>query len=489
MLIIKSGNPLKQKTDAIVLPVFEKKGQYKEAALNEIVDSALKMPEFSGKASEDMVIYEPKGAEAKRAILTGLGKVSDVTETTLRQMAGRVIKKAIGMKLKKVVFVLPDAKGLKAGREGAARAILEGAFLGNYIFDKYQSKKEKKTVEQIELFLEISPDAALKKLPETVEAAGKGTFFTRELVSDPSNTKRPDQFVERLKSAFEETGLNFSWLEKDELEELGCGAILAVAQGSSVPPYLAFAEYTPKTYEKTILLVGKGVTFDAGGLDLKTAAGMLDMKCDMAGAATVAGAMKAISQLKPDVRVIGVMPIVENMPSGTAYRPGDILNTYIGKTVEIGNTDAEGRLILADALAYAEERWEPDMVIDLATLTGACVMALGEKIAGVFSFNKKLADQIVKAGDVTGDRCWAMPMPADYKKLLKSEFADMNNMASSRYGGAITAALFLSEFVKTKNWAHIDIAGPAYQMKPEDYCAPGGTGFGVRLLCEFISNL
>jgi leucyl aminopeptidase len=238
-----------------------------------------------------------------------------------------------------------------------------------------------------------------------------------------------------------------------------------------------------------VVLVGKGVTFDSGGINLKTGDSLPDMKGDMAGAAAVAAALTAAAGLKLKRRLIGVIPLVENMVSGNSSRPGDIVRTLSGKTVEIGNTDAEGRLILIDAMAYAERRFNPEVMIDLATLTGACVVALGDKIAGVFSNDIGLQDDIVASGQRTHERCWSMPLPEDYRELLKSSYADINNMPSSRYGGAISAALFLSEFVGKTRWAHIDIAGPAFHKKEDAYCGPGGTGFGVRLLLDWLINL
>jgi len=235
--------------------------------------------------------------------------------------------------------------------------------------------------------------------------------------------------------------------------------------------------------------VGKGVTFDTGGINLKPSAGLAEMKMDMSGAASVASTLITLARLKHKFRVVGVLPVVENMPSGDATRPGDIIKSYSGKTIEIGNTDAEGRLILADAMSYANKMFKPDVMIDMATLTGACIVALGENIAGVFSTDEKLAKDIAASGDTVAERCWAMPMPDDYKPLLKSEFADINNMSSTRYGGAITAALFLSEFVGDTSWAHIDIAGPAYSKKGTDYCGAGGTGFGVRLLIDLLNKM
>ena len=240
--------------------------------------------------------------------------------------------------------------------------------------------------------------------------------------------------------------------------------------------------------EKTLALVGKGVTFDSGGLNIKTGGGMATMKSDMSGAAVVAATMVTLARLKTKSHVIGAIPIVENMLSGKATRPGDIVRSHAGKTIEIGNTDAEGRLILIDAMSYVVKKYKPQTLIDLATLTGACVVALGEKIAGVFAPDDDLAKRIITSGQKTHERCWQMPLPDDYKELLKSDFADLNNMPSSRWGGAITAALFLSEFNGDTRWAHIDIAGPAYNKKGDSYCGPGGTGFGVRLLCHLVET-
>jgi leucyl aminopeptidase len=284
-------------------------------------------------------------------------------------------------------------------------------------------------------------------------------------------------------------GLKVGILHRAQLERSKFGALLAVAAGSEQPPCMVEMAHTPKGAKKTVVLVGKGVTFDTGGISLKPSANMDAMKGDMAGAACVAATMVALAGLRTKHRVIGLMPLVENMPSGRATRPGDIVTSYDGKTVEIGNTDAEGRLILIDAMAYAIKKHKPDVMIDLATLTGACVVALGEKIAGVFSTDDDLARAIADSSQATDERCWRLPMPPGYKELLKSDFADINNMSSTRYGGAITAALFLSEFVGDARWAHIDIAGPAFSKKAGEYCGPGGSGFGVRLLCDLIAKL
>jgi leucyl aminopeptidase len=283
--------------------------------------------------------------------------------------------------------------------------------------------------------------------------------------------------------------LKVSVLGEKELKQKNFNALLAVAQGSQSKPGLVVLEHNPKGTKKTVALVGKGVTFDSGGINLKSSGGLEDMKMDMSGAAAVAATLITASKLKLKTKIIGVIPIVENMPSGSAARPGDVVKSYDGKSVEIGNTDAEGRLILIDAISYAIKKYKPDTLIDMATLTGACVVALGEKIAGVFSSDDDLASSIVKSGEKTHERCWHMPLPDDYKELIKSDIADIKNIGSSRWGGAITAALFLSEFVKDTPWAHIDIAGPAFTKKATDYCGSGGTGFGVRLLCELLEGM
>ena len=345
------------------------------------------------------------------------------------------------------------------------------------------------------MFTDPATCEALGKLPARMTTICRGTVLAREWVSMPSNDKTPDRLVRSMVKAAEKEELSFTILDDKTLKQSGMGAIMAVGAGSRSKPRLLILDYNPYKNKKsaknkrTVALIGKGVTFDSGGINLKPPAALDEMKMDMSGAAAVAATLITLARLNHHFRVVGVIPVVENMPSGEATRPGDIIRTLSGKTVEIGNTDAEGRLILADAMSYAIKMFKPDMMIDLATLTGACIIALGEKIAGVFSKNQKLCGDIVSSGDITAERCWPMPMPDDYKSLLKSEFADINNMSSTRSGGAITAALFLSEFAEETPWAHIDIAGPAYSKKGGDYCGPGGTGFGVRLLVDLMGKI
>jgi leucyl aminopeptidase len=322
-----------------------------------------------------------------------------------------------------------------------------------------------------------------------IETLCEGTRMARDWVSMPANDKGPRALAGQITASARKAGLTVEVLSERELKEQKFGALLAVSRGSERKPCLVTLRHTPEGAEKTLLLVGKGITFDSGGLNIKQAAGMELMKMDMAGAAAVAAALVTAARLDVKARVIGVLPLVENMPSGRACRPGDIIRSHSGKTIEIGNTDAEGRLILADALSWAIDRYKPDITIDLATLTGACMAALGERIAGIFTRDEELADLLARAGKITHERCWPMPMPEDYRDFIKSDLADIRNMGSTKFGGAILAALFLSEFVDHTRWAHLDIAGTAFCKAGGDYCPPGGTGFGVRLLMKLLKLL
>jgi leucyl aminopeptidase len=367
--------------------------------------------------------------------------------------------------------------------------MLEGACLGNHVFDRYKKKKEVKPLKHITLTLPPEAVKTFAKLPKRIETVCRGTLLARDWVSTPSNDKTPDLLSKAFIELAGKAALKTTLLNPKQLRQEKFGALMAVAAGSRNTPRLVVLEYAPKSPKKTIVLVGKGVTFDSGGINLKPTGGLEDMKIDMSGAAAVAATLITAAKLKPRVRIIGVMPLVENMISGSATRPGDIITSYAGKTIEIGNTDAEGRLILIDAMSYAMKKYQPDIMIDIATLTGACVVALGEKIAGLFTEDDALAESVIESGRKTHERIWRMPLPEDYKELLKSELADINNMSSTRWGGAITAALFLSEFTEGTRWAHIDIAGPASQKKESAYCGAGGTGFGVRLFCDLMDRL
>ncbi|MDA8403595.1 MAG: leucyl aminopeptidase, partial [Desulfobacteraceae bacterium] len=475
--------------------VCEDKDIHSDPSVIELIKKTGSIKEFHGKKDESLLLYHADDVKAERILFMGMGKSTDLNAEAFRIMAGKSVKKGIGHELSDMTICVPGVglEGLEPQKLMAS--LLEGACLGNHIFDAYKKEKRKKSLKTVSMFTDPATCEALGKLPARMTTICRGTVLAREWVSMPSNDKTPDRLVRSMVKAAEKEELSFTILDDKTLKQSGMGAIMAVGAGSRSKPRLLILDYNPYKNKKsaknkrTVALIGKGVTFDSGGINLKPPAALDEMKMDMSGAAAVAATLITLARLNHHFRVVGVIPVVENMPSGEATRPGDIIRTLSGKTVEIGNTDAEGRLILADAMSYAIKMFKPDMMIDLATLTGACIIALGEKIAGVFSKNQKLCGDIVSSGDITAERCWPMPMPDDYKSLLKSEFADINNMSSTRSGGAITAALFLSEFAEETPWAHIDIAGPAYSKKGGDYCGPGGTGFGVRLLVDLMGKI
>ena len=491
MLQLKSIDLEKDPVEALIIPVSEGKTIHDNRTIQNLITKTKKLKEFSGKTDESVTLYDAPRIAAQRIILIGMGPVAKIGSESLRAFAGSAVKEGILRQLSRILLAVPSTKRLKGIKdsEQAISALMEGAVLANHVFDKYRQEKKQKPLKQILLL--AKPDLVKKhrRLQAKIKAICQGTILARDWVSTPSNDKRPEQFARTIMTAAGKVGLKKTLWDEKRLKREKFGALLAVAAGSSNKPRMVVLEYKAKSAKKTVALVGKGVTFDSGGINLKVGGGVEIMKIDMSGAAAVAATMITIAKLKPAINVIGIMPIVENMPSGSATRPGDVVKSYAGKTIEIGNTDAEGRLILVDAMAYAVKKYAPDAMLDLATLTGACMVALGEDIAGVFSSDDKLAKMIVDAGQKTHERCWHMPLPTDYKDSLKSDIADMNNMSSSRYGGAITAALFLSDFVGKTRWAHIDIAGPAHSKKGYAYCPAGGTGFGVRLLCELLDKL
>ncbi len=430
------------KIEMLAVPVCEDASVHDDARVLELIAAATALEEFSGESKQQVILYHPAATKVQRCVCAGIGPQKKITAETLRGFAGRAVKAAITAKRSTLVIAVPVAGTMGMDAETMVRAIMEGALLANHIFDKYKEKAKDKPLKEIALRTAPGISKRLAGLIDKTETVCKSTLQAREWINTPSNQKVPAQFADMVISAARKTGLKISTLNEAQLKQNKFGALLAVAAGSSHPPRLVEMSYKPKGAQKTIVLVGKGVTFDTGGISLKQSAGMEAMKADMSGAAAVAATLMAVSRLKPRHHIVGVMPIVENMPSGSATRPGDIVTSYAGKTVEIGNTDAEGRLILIDAMAYAVKKHKPDVMIDLATLTGACVVALGEKLAAVFSTDDDLAQAIVTAGQAVHERCWAMPMPEDYKEQLRSDYADIRNMPRTRYGGAITAALF-----------------------------------------------
>ncbi len=489
MLKLQSVNLKKDRMETLVIPVCEDRQLHENKTLTALIAEAEKFQEFAGGKKDELIFYSFPEINTGHILFLGIGKFKDLTTGTLREVSGRAVKKCIKIKRESCHIAVPSARKTGLQADLMLEAMLEGACLGNHLFDHYKYKKKEAPLGEMTLIAGPSTVKKFSHLPFQVSAACAGTILAREWVSTPSNDKTPAKFAKSIMEKAGATHLKISVLDEKELTQKKFGALLAVAAGSQNSPRLLILEHNPEGATKTIALVGKGVTFDSGGINLKPSGSLDGMKMDMAGAAAVAATLITASKLDLDLHIVGVLPLVENMPSGSATRPGDIVLTYAGKTVEIGNTDAEGRLILADAIAYAIETFKPRTVVDMATLTGACVVALGEKIAGVFSPDESLAGAIVESGKKTGERCWHLPLPEDYRELLKSDLADLNNMSSSRWGGAITAALFLSEFTGDTPWVHIDIAGPTLIKKPDACCTAGGTGFGVRLLLDWLKSL
>lgn len=489
MLKIRSEDPAGIKTDIMVLAACEDEDGYGRQKLGALVGQARKWPEFKGEFGDALMLYAPEGVEAQRVLVLGLGRAGEADCEKLRRAAGKAVNRAIQAGLSGLLVCPPRLASGGVQWEAAAEAMMEGALLANYRFDHYKKEKKPGPLDSIVFHAEAGNAGTAGRLAEKTEIICKGTLLARNWVSMPPNDKPPSRLSRSIAKAAGKEPIETVILDTGDLKKNKMHALLAVASGSGSRPQMVILDHRPAGAAKTVALVGKGVTFDSGGINLKPASGLEGMKQDMAGAAAVAATLITAARTGYCHRLVGVMPLVENMPSGNAYRPGDIVRTASGKTVEIANTDAEGRMILADALTYAISRFSPDVVIDVATLTGACIVALGEKIAGVFSPDTRLAEQIAESGKKTHERCWAMPMPDDYRENLKSDFADIKNVGKNRWGGAIAGALFLSEFAGDTRWAHIDIAGPAYADKGGDYCGPGGTGFGVRLLMDLLEKL
>ncbi len=478
------------KTETLIIPVCPDRELYPSPSISSLVRQALGMKPFSGKQGDELILYQPPNVGAERIVFLGIGSQAELDLERFRQAAGRGVRLSQHTDPGDAVLLVPEIDGGDAlERKAILSALAEGALLSNHHQNRYQSDPKIQPLKSIRLHTDTSLARNAKADLNHIEAVGRATLLARDWINQPANEKTPDQLARRMARAAQGKGLKVTIFDEKKLKTMQMGALLAVGQGSAHPPRLLILDYRPPKASGTIALVGKGITFDAGGLNIKPSGSIELMKIDMAGAAAVAASVMALAETGARQRVVGVIPLAENMVSGDAFRPGDIVRAVNGRTIEIGNTDAEGRLILADALAYAAQTYRPQIMIDMATLTGACVVALGERIAGIFSPDDALRGVIEQAGREVHERCWPMPLPEDYRELLKSDLADMRNIGPHRWGGAILAALFLKEFSGETRWAHIDIAGPAYHKKGEPYHQPGATGFGVRLLCRTIAAL
>jgi leucyl aminopeptidase len=458
------------------------------AALDEKFAGVLKEliteEEFKGKLGSTAVTRVGAGSPVRKVILVGLGKPDNLKVEILRRAAAAIARLAKKQKCKTLGISLPIVNSDPAT---SAQAITEGIQLALYQDTRFKSEPEEKTIQidTVDLLGLGGQEAAI----ERANQIASGVFLARQLVAAPANAVTPITMAETAQTIANDYGLQLQILEQEDCEKLGMGAFLGVAQASEIPPKFIHLTYKPEgTPKRKVAIIGKGLTFDSGGLNIKGAgSGIETMKIDMGGAAATLGAAKAIGQLKPDVEVHFISAVTENMISGRAMHPGDILTASNGKTIEVNNTDAEGRLTLADALVYAD-KLGVDAIVDLATLTGACVIALGDDIAGLFTPDDNLAKQLEEASTGAGEKLWRMPMEEKYFEGLKSGIADMKN-TGPRPGGSITAALFLKQFVKeTPAWAHLDIAGPVWADKENGYNGSGATGFGVRTLVNWVLN-
>jgi leucyl aminopeptidase len=453
------------------------------------VTRAVDASRFTGAKGQTLSVLGQVG-DVTRLLLLGVGKGRELTLRSAEALGGAVVADANGAGQKQATVVVDLVKATRVSPAEIAAHIGLGARLRSYRFDKYKTKEkpeQKPTLERITIC--VAGPAQAQRAFAALEPVVDASFLTRDLVSEPPNVLYPAEFARRAKE-LSKVGVKVEILGEAELKKLGMGALIGVGQGSERESQLLVMQWMngPKT-QKPVALIGKGVCFDTGGISLKPAGGMEDMKWDMGGAGAVTGAMRLIAGRKAKANVVGICALVENMPDGNAQRPGDVVTTMSGQTVEVINTDAEGRLILCDAMWYAQEKFEPQAMVELSTLTGAMVVALGHERAGIFSNNTQLSNRLRAAGAELGEKLWRMPLGPNYDKLIDSDIADMKNVSNGRDGGAITAAQFLQRFVKEGvAWAHLDVAGVVWSSKGNATTPKGATGYGVRLLDKLIAD-
>ena len=479
-------------TEVLIVPVLDhgvkNKHEGRAAAGDDAVRNAAKelaaANELAGKAYETVLLHKPQGLKAKRLLFVGGGKAATFTPYEIRRQAGAAVRFLKAKNFKRFAVLVPDF----ADAAGATRAVVEGAYVANFDPDTYKSDRKDQSVEELTIVTTAKGEETQRALEEG-RILGESQNFTRELVNEPGNKLTPTMMAERARTMVKELGVPELTIETygaEKLHELKMGAFWSVSQGSDEPPALIVARYEPKgAPEKPLVgLVGKGITFDTGGISIKPADSMEKMKYDMAGGAAMLGAIRAIALLKPKVRVLAIVCASENMPSGKAQKPGDVQIAMSGKSIEIINTDAEGRLVLADGLHYARQLGATHL-IDAATLTGACVVALGYVNAGVFTNDEAMWKGFQSALHRAGEKMWRLPVDQEYQELIKSQIADIKN-TGGRWGGAISAAMFLKEFVEDTPWMHLDIAGTAWEEDNKAWIAKGPSGIAVRSIVEFV---
>src|SRR6266851_6419266 len=494
---LSSSVPSQLETDCLVVVVLDRNEKDRsekdkpvvtvessDAAVREAAKDVISSGEVTGKTFETTLLHRPAGLKAKRLLLVGGGKAKNFSAAELRKLAGAAVRTLKGKSIRSFAIALPE-NGLSAA-EGV-RAVVEGVYVGDFDPDYYKSDRKDQKIDSVTIVTR-GDQAALEQALNIGRIVGESQTFTRDLVNEPSNRMTPTMMAERAKKMAAEVGLKCEVYGADKIKELKMGAFWGVAQGSDEPPALIVLRYEPAgAPEKPHLgLVGKGITFDTSGISIKPADGMEKMKYDMAGGATMIGVMRAIALLKPKIKVIGIVCATENMPSGKAQKPGDVKTAMSGKTIEIINTDAEGRLVLADGLCYARQLGCTHL-IDAATLTGAVVVALGYYNAGIFANDDDFYNRFKNALDQSGEKMWRLPLDDEYKDQIKSNIADIMN-TGGRWGGAITAAMFLKEFAEDTPWIHLDIAGTAWLEDNKPWIAKGPSGIAVRSLVEFARN-
>jgi len=482
--------------DGVVVFAFEGKDSFVasksfvklDSLLNNLLTEDAKMDNFKGKVGEALPIHTHRKILGAKIFVLGLGKKEDFDKNVLRRAIG-LFAKGQKSKLKCASLSILDSQDAKIDAFVQGQVIAEGFSLGSYSFAKYKKEENIKVLENI-IVSEENKNLSLK-IKEGIklgEIYSKGTIVARDLINEQASITNPTHLANfALEIAKKNKNIKCKVLDRDELEKMGMEAFLGVARAADTPPKFIILEYSPKAVYsgKKIAIVGKGITFDTGGINVKTGDSMQTMKCDMSGAAAVLGLFSVISDVKPGISVLGLIAATPNLISAKGIVPGDVLRALNGKTIEVLDTDAEGRVTMADSLSYAVKKGA-GQIIDLATLTGACEVALGTEITGLFTNNQKMSESFKKAASDAGEKVWELPLDKDYKELNKSEVADISNIPSTRWGGAITAALFLEEFVDNKPWIHLDIAGPAFSEKPWSLGPKGGTGFGVRSLLNFL---
>lgn len=480
------SSPLKA---TVIVPCFDnlefpKESAALDAKVNGILTATAKRNDFKGKEGKTLTIQGITHPDFATVILLGLGKKEDLTALKLQNAGGHALA-ALDRALTSDATLIADCADTV---DGGAAWMGYGAALRNYRFEKYRTRdadKQKTSVASLQI---LTSDAAKAKTTfKDLELIANAVNTTRNLVTEPPNVIYPESLAQRAKE-LEAFGVKLEVLDEKEMAKLGMGALLGVGQGSAQKPRLIIMQWmgAKDKNQKPVAFIGKGVTFDSGGLNLKVNAGIEDMKMDMAGAATIIGTMQALASRKAKVNAVGIIGAVENMPSSTAQRPSDVVKTMSGQTVEILNTDAEGRLVLSDALWYCQNRFSPKVMIDFATLTGAIIIALGDETAGLFTNDDALSQQLLDASKSSGERLWRMPLDSVYDSHIKSDIADMKNTGKGRTAGSISAAKFLEQFTNNVPWAHIDIAGTAWTKSDEAVTPKGATGYGVRLMDAFV---